>query len=78
MVERYLKGVLHAHFDPKKLPSVSNWTAERNKLTTERSGLNLQYNTLKDVVTETEQSRKSVYSILRQEQSATKKWKVEL
>ena len=66
--EKYLKGVLQTHFDPKKLPPVAKWKAEIEKLTAERSGLNQQYNALKDEVKEAEQIRKSVYSILRQEQ----------
>ena len=66
--ETYLKGVLQTHFDPKKLPPVAKWKAEIVKLTAERSVLNQQYNTLKDEVEEAEQIRKSVYSIMRQEQ----------
>ena len=66
--EKYLKGVLQTHFDPKKLPPIAKWKAEIEKLTAERSGLNQQYNTLKDEVKEAEQIRKSVYSIMRQEQ----------
>ena len=79
--EKYLKGVLQTHFDPKKLPPVAKWKAETEKVTAERSGLNRQYNALKDEVKEAEQIRKSVYSILRQEQreqSVTKKREMEL
>jgi len=66
--EKYLKDVLQTHFDPKKLPPIAKWKAEIEKLTAERSGLNQQYNALKDEVKEAEQIRKSVYSIMRQEQ----------
>jgi len=66
--ERYLKDALQEHFNAKKLPPVAKWTAEIQKLTAERSGLNQHYNTLKDEVKEAEQIRKSIYSILRQEQ----------
>ena len=66
--ERHLKGVLQERFDPKRLPPVAKWTAERDTLTAERSGLNRQYSKLKDEVKEAEQIRKSVHSILRQEQ----------
>ena len=66
--EKYLKGVLQTHFDPKKLPPVAKWKAEIEKLTAERGGLSQQYNELKDEVKEAEQIRKSVYSIMRQEQ----------
>ena len=66
--ERYLKGVLQERYDPKRLPPVANWTAERDTLTAERSGLNRKYSKLKDEVQKAEQIRKSVHSILRQEQ----------
>ena len=66
--EKYFKGVLQPHFDPKKLPPIAKWKAEIEKLTAERSGLNQQYNALKDEVKEAEQIRKSIYSIIRQEQ----------
>jgi len=80
--ERYLKGVLQEHFDPKKLPPIAKWKAEIEELTAERNGLNQQYNTLKDEVKEAEQIRKSIYSIMRQEQreqqTITKKRGMEL
>jgi len=44
------------------------WKTERDKLTAERKRLDRDYYTLKDEVKEAEQIRKSVYSILRQEQ----------
>ena len=66
--EQYLKGVLQTHFDPKKLPPVKKWQAERDKLITERGKLNQRYAELKDEVKQAEQMRKSVYSIMRQEQ----------
>ena len=66
--EQYLKGVLQERFEPKRLPPVAKWTAEHDKLTAERNGLNQQYTALKDEVKEAEQIRKSVYSIVRQEQ----------
>ena len=59
-----MKGVLQERFGPKRLPPVAKWTAESDKLTVKRSGLNQQYNALKGEV----KTRKSVYSILRQEQ----------
>jgi len=66
--EKYLKGVLQTHFDPKKLPPVAKWKAEIEKLTAERKLLDRDYTALKDEVKEAEQIRKSIYSILRQEQ----------
>ena len=62
--EKYLKGVLQTHFDPRKLPPVAKWTAEIDKLVAERSGLNQQNNALKDEVREAEEIGKSVYSTL--------------
>jgi len=34
--ERYLKDVLQERFDPKKLPPITKWTAEREKLTVDK------------------------------------------
>lgn len=44
------------------------WKDEYAKLTAERKTLNQRYLALKDEVKEAEQIRKSVYSIVRQEQ----------
>ncbi len=44
------------------------WKEEYIKLTAERKTLNQRYLTLKEEVKESEKIRKSVYSILRQEQ----------
>ena len=66
--EQYLKNVLQEHFDPKKLPPVTKWKAERDTLTAERGKLNQRYVALKSEVKEAEQIRRSVYSIVQQEQ----------
>ncbi len=47
---------------------VKAWKAEYAKLTAERKTLNQRYLALKEEVKEAEKIRKSVYSILRQEQ----------
>lgn len=60
----YLKGVMSGH---SSLP-VNAWKSEYAKLTAEHKTLNQRYLALKDEVKEAEQIRKSVYSILRQEQ----------
>lgn len=60
----YLKGTLNGK---TTLPTKA-WRAERDKLTAERRILNQRYVVLKDEVKEAEKIRKSVYSILRQEQ----------
>jgi len=62
--KKYLKGVMNG----KTTPPTKAWKAERVKLTAERNGLNQRYTALKDEVKEAEQIRRSVYSILRQEQ----------
>ena len=60
----YLKGVMNG----KTTIPTKTWKAEYAKLTTERNALNQRYLALKKEVKEAEQIRKSVYSILRQEQ----------
>ena len=60
----YLKDVMNGK---TTLPTKA-WKAEYAKLTAERNRLNQRYVALKDEVREAEQIRKSVYSILRQEQ----------
>ena len=60
----YLKDVMNGH---TSLP-VKAWKSEYAKLTAEHRTLNMRYLKLKDGVKEAEQIRKSVYSILRQEQ----------
>ena len=62
--ERYLTGVMNG----KTTLPIKAWKAERDKLKAERQQLSRRYSTLKDAVKEVEQIRKSVYSILRQEQ----------
>ncbi len=60
----YLKGVMNG----KTTIPTKTWKAEYAKLTAERNALNQRYLALKAEVKEAEQIRKSVYSILRQEQ----------
>lgn len=60
----YLKGVMNG----KTAIPTKTWKTEYAKLTAERNALNQRYLALKGEVKEAEQIRKSVYSILRQEQ----------
>lgn len=60
----YLKGVMNG----KTTIPTKTWKIEYAKLTAERNALNQRYLVLKGEVKEAEQIRKSVYSILRQEQ----------
>jgi len=65
--EKYLKAVLQDRFDPKKAMPVKKWQEERERLTIEREGLRQELHSLKDEVKETEQIRRSVYEIMREE-----------
>ncbi len=60
----YLKGVMNG----KTTIPIKAWKEEYTKLTAERKKLNQRYLALKKEVKEAEKIRKSVYSILRQEQ----------
>ena len=60
----YLKGVMNG----KTTIPTKTWKEEYTKLTAERKTLNQRYLALKEEVKEAEKIRKSVYSILRQEQ----------
>ncbi len=60
----YLKGVMNG----KTTIPTKAWKEEYTKLTAERKTLNQRYLALKEEVKEAEKIRKSVYSILRQEQ----------
>ena len=60
----YLKGVMNGK---TTLPTEA-WKAERMKLIAERKSLDYDYYKLKDEIKEAEQIRKSVYSIVRQEE----------
>jgi len=60
----YLKGVMNGK---TTLPPKA-WKAERVKLTADRKQLDREYYALKEEIKEAEQIRKSVYSIVRQEQ----------
>ena len=65
--EQYLKGVLQQHFDPKKLPPVSKWTAERDNLTSVKKRLDAEYSKLWHETAAVEKIKRSVDDILRDE-----------
>ena len=69
--EKYLRDVLQGRFDPKKSPPVTMWNAEIAKLTAERKLIEADYYKLRDEVKDAEQIRKTIYSIVRQEQQMT-------
>ena len=60
----YLKSVMNG----KTVLLIKAWKEEQAKLTAERKTRGQKYLALKEEVKEAEQIRKSVYSILRQEQ----------
>ncbi len=60
----YIQGILSR----KTTIPTKTWKEEYTKLTAERKTLNQRYLALKEEVKEAEKIRKSVYSILRQEQ----------
>ena len=62
-----MKDVMQERFDPKKLPPIRKWEAERDKLKAERQQLSHRYDRLKNEVKEVEQIRRNVYSILKEE-----------
>ena len=81
--EYILDGDGNKIYDPKKRQYKCNsiptkaWKDEYTKLTAERKTLNQRYLALKEEVKEAEKIRKSVYSILRQEQHPHRKQDME-
>ena len=69
----YLKGVMNG----KATIPTKEWKSEYAKLTAEQKTLNQRYLALKDEVKEAEKIRKSVYSILRQEQREQQPYRVQ-
>jgi hypothetical protein len=64
--EKYLRDVLQGRFDPKKLPPITKWKAERETLTAEKSKLYQEYSALKNEIREVEIIRKAAEQIARQ------------
>lgn len=62
--KNYLKDIMNGK---TSLP-IKTWKTEYNSLVTERKNLDDRYQALKGEVSQAEKIRKSVYSILRQEQ----------
>lgn len=69
--EKYLRDVLRERFDSKKLPPVTAWQTERNKLTVEKSKLNREYVVLRNEVTEVDQIRRDVDDFMHSENRRT-------
>jgi len=75
--EQYLRDVMQKHFDPKKLPPISKWQAERESLNADLKRLNLDYMIFKDDTAKVEKIRSNVYDILRSESRETQRTKVQ-
>jgi hypothetical protein len=79
--DKYLRGVLQEHFDPKKLPPITMWRKELADKMGERDGLSREYNKLKEETAKVEQIKKNVAEIMKSEapkQTAVWTWGVEL
>jgi hypothetical protein len=63
--ERYLKGVLQSHYDPKKLPPLTKWKEERAAKVAEKGKLQQEYTALKNEIREVEIIRKVADNIAR-------------
>ena len=61
-----MKDVLQERFDNNKLPPITKWKAEREKLTTDLFRLNGEYLQLRADTTAVEKIRRSVDDILRE------------
>jgi hypothetical protein len=64
--------VMQESFDPKKLPLIRKWEAERDKLKAERQQLSRRCDRLKNEAKEVEQIRRNVYSVLKEERDREK------
>ena len=71
--ERYMRDVMQKHFDPKKLPPIAKWQAERESLNSDLKRLNQDYMKLKDETAKVEKIRSNVYDILRSDSRETQR-----
>ena len=70
-----MREVMQKHFDPKKLPPIAKWQAERESLNADMKRLNLEYMKLKDDTAKVEKIRSNVYDILQSEsRNIHRKW----
>jgi len=54
---------MQKHFDPDKLPPITKWKAERDKLTANKKQLNTEYQKLKTDTAQVKKMRSRVYDI---------------
>jgi len=65
--EKYLRDVLQERFDDKKLPPITKWQAEREKLTAVKERLDGEYTKLWHETRAVEKIMRNVDDILREE-----------
>ena len=65
--ETYLRGVLQDRFDDKKLPPITKWQTERDKLAAKKKLLDAEYSKLWHETTAVETIKRNVDDILREE-----------
>ena len=65
--EKYLRGVLQEHFNPKNLPPITKWREELTVKTAAKESLYREYYVLKDETYKVEKIRASVKAILHNE-----------
>ena len=71
--EKYLRDVLQARFDPKKLPPITKWREELAAKTAEKDALYREYVALKDGTAKVERIKRSVAEIIKGETEAPKR-----
>ena len=65
--EKYLRGALQDHYDPKKLPPISKWEKELDEKTAERQGQYLRYDKIRDDTLKAEKIQRAVRDAQREE-----------
>jgi hypothetical protein len=66
--ERYLRDVLQARFDTKKLPPIAKWKEERAAKIAEKTALNSDYYRLREEVKNAEAIRRTVEQLTREDE----------
>ena len=65
--EKYLRDVLQGHFDIKKLPPITKWQAEREKLTADKKRIDRRYAELRNETATVEKIKRNVDDILNED-----------
>jgi len=64
--EKYLRDVLQERFDIKKLPPITKWQAEREKLTAVKKRLDVEYSKLRTETAAVEKIKRNIDDILNE------------